>query len=203
MKTLEINPNGSLHLNSLMLQTWYQISTLYILPSLVLSYCPEHAVAFVLCLHAFLMGIFLHLISLVYSVCLFSLTFSFHTLFRVSFQTSFHFNSCFSYSHIYFTENKILIKSLLKRKNKTSILTGGGQRSPPLLTFSRAILGPLLFISVLLPAFFFQALSLLHCGSNPLQLGHIPLLALHQVPEGLPNSLVLLHKLLECLFNGT
>ena len=40
---------------------------------------------------------------LVYSVCLFSLTLSFHILFRVSFQnfqTSFHFNSWFSYSHI-------------------------------------------------------------------------------------------------------
>jgi len=34
-------------------------------------------------------------------------------------------------------------------------------------------------------------------------LGCIPLLALHQVPEGLPDSSVLLHKLLECLFNGT
>jgi len=34
-------------------------------------------------------------------------------------------------------------------------------------------------------------------------LGHVPLLALHQVPEGLLNSLVLLHKLLEYLFNGT
>ena len=48
-------------------------------------------------------GNFLHLISLVYSVCLFSLTLSFHTLFGVSsqnFQTSFHFNSWFSYSHI-------------------------------------------------------------------------------------------------------
>ena len=150
-----MNLNRSLHLNSLMPPTWYQISTSHIPPSLVLFYCPEHAVAFVLCLHAFLMGIFLHLISLVYSVYLFSLTLSFCTLFRVSSQTSFHFNSYFSYSHIYFTENKILIKSLLKRKNKTSILTGGGQRSPPLLTFSRAILGPLLFISVLLPAFFF------------------------------------------------
>jgi len=34
-------------------------------------------------------------------------------------------------------------------------------------------------------------------------LGHVPLLALHQVLEGLPNSLVLLHKLPEYLFNGT
>ena len=144
MKILEMNLNGFLHPNSLMLPTWYPISISHILPSPVLFHCPDHAVAFVPCLCAFPTGIFLHLISLVYSVCLFSLTFSFRTLFRVSSQTSFHFNSYFSYSHIYFTENKILIKSLLKRKNKTSILTGGGQRSPPLLTFSRAILGPLL-----------------------------------------------------------
>jgi len=34
-------------------------------------------------------------------------------------------------------------------------------------------------------------------------LGHVPLLALHQVPEGLPDSSVLLHKLLEYFFNGT
>jgi len=34
-------------------------------------------------------------------------------------------------------------------------------------------------------------------------LGHVPLLALHQVLEGLLNSSVLLHKLPECLFNDT
>jgi len=34
-------------------------------------------------------------------------------------------------------------------------------------------------------------------------LGRIPLLALHQVPEGLLNFSVLLHKLPEYLFNGT
>ena len=53
MKTLEMNPNGSPHPNSLMPQTWYQISTSLIPPSLVLSHCPEHTVAFVLYLHAF------------------------------------------------------------------------------------------------------------------------------------------------------
>jgi len=59
----------------------------------VLSHYSDYAVAFILCLRTFLMGIFLHLISLVYSVHLFSLTLSFHALFRVSsqnFQTSFH-----------------------------------------------------------------------------------------------------------------
>jgi len=34
-------------------------------------------------------------------------------------------------------------------------------------------------------------------------LGRVPLLALHQVLEKLPDSSVLFHKLLECLFNGT
>ena len=91
---IEINPNGSLHLNSLMLLTWYPISTSHILPSLVLSHCPDYAVTFVLCLCTFLREIsFINF--LVYSVCLFSVTFSFHTLFRISFQnfqTSFHFN---------------------------------------------------------------------------------------------------------------
>ena len=40
-------------------------------------------------------------------------------------------------------------------------------------------------------------------ASEHLQLGHVSLLALHQVPEGLPDSSVLLHEFLECLFNGT
>ena len=69
--------------------------------------------------------------------------------------------------------------------------------------FLWAILRPLLFISVLLPALFFWVPSPLHRGPNPLQLGCIPLLALHQVPEGLPDSSVLLHEFPECLFNGT
>ena len=46
--------------------------------------------------------------------------------------------------------------SIKKSKNKTTNLTGGGQQSLLLLTFSGAILGPLLFISILLfPNFFF------------------------------------------------
>jgi len=57
--------------------------------------------------------------------------------------------------------------------------------------------------TLLLPDHSFQTPSLLHHSPNSLQLGCIPLLALHQVPEGLPDSLVLLHKLPECLFNGT
>ena len=145
---------------------------------------------------------FLYLISLVYSVCLFSLTLSFCALFRVSsqnFQTSLHLILTF----LTHTINSQEITNSI-RKNKTKILTGGRWRSHLLLTFSGAILGPLLFISILLlPALFFWAPSPLHRGPNPLQLGYVPLLALHQVPEGLPDSLVLLHKFPECLFNST
>ena len=93
--------------------------------------------------------------------------------------------------------------SIKKEKKKTSILIGGRRRSP-FLTFSRAILGPLCVISILLfPALSFQAPSPLHHNPNSLQLGCIPLLALYQVPEGLPDSSVLLHEFPECLFNGT
>ena len=64
--------------------------------------------------------------------------------------------------------------------------------------------GHLCVISILLfPILFFQAPSLLHRGPNSLQLGRVSLLALHQVPEGLSNSSVLLHKFLECFFDGT
>ena len=40
-------------------------------------------------------------------------------------------------------------------------------------------------------------------GPNPLQLDCVFLLALHQVLEELPNSLVLLHKFLKYFFNDT
>ena len=203
MKILETNPNGSPHPNSLMPRTWYLISTLHIPPSPVLSHCPEHAVAFVPCLHAFQMGIsFINF--LVYSVHLFSLTLSFHTLFGISsqnFQTSFYFNSCFFYSHIYFTEKK---KKKILLENKTTILIGGGQWSPLLLNFPGAILEPLHIISaLLLPDLSFRAPSPLHSSPNSLQLGCVPLLTLHQGPERPPDSSILLHKLPECLFNGT
>ena len=49
----------------------------------------------------------------------------------------------------------------------------------------------------------FQALSPLYCSSNLHQLGHISLLTLCQVPEGLSNSSILLHKFSECFFNST
>ena len=84
MKTLEMNPNGSLYLNSLIPLTLYLISTSHILLSPVLFHCPEHTVTVVPCLRAFPTGIFLHF--LVYSVCSFSLTLSFYALFGVSSQ---------------------------------------------------------------------------------------------------------------------
>ena len=65
-------------------------------------------------------GDFPSLISLVYSVCLFSLTLSFRTLFGVFSQTSFYFNSCFSYSHMYFTENKNINKKSIKKQNQNT-----------------------------------------------------------------------------------
>ena len=48
-----MNLSEFLYPNLLMLLTWYLISTLHILPSLVHSFCPNHAVALVPCLHAF------------------------------------------------------------------------------------------------------------------------------------------------------
>ena len=57
--------------------------------------------------------------------------------------------------------------------------------------------------TLLLPDLSFQTPSLLHCSPNSLQLGCVPFLALYQVLEELPNSLILLHKFLECLFDNT
>ena len=147
MKTLETNPNRSLHSNSLMLPTWYLISTLHIPPSLVLSHCPDHAV--VPCLCTFPMGIFFFINFLVYSVCLFSLTCSFHALFRVSSQ---NFKLLFILILVFLTHtfNSQKIKILLKEKQKTANLTRGGRWSSLLLTFSGAILRPLCVISALL-----------------------------------------------------
>ena len=65
------------------------------------------------------------------------------------------------------TKRKITI--IKEKKNKDTILAGGRQQSPFLLTFSRAILRPFLFISALflfvLP---FKASSLLQYGPNSL-----------------------------------
>ena len=136
---------------------------------------------------------------LVYSICLFSLTPSFSTLFRISFQNFISFYYLNSLTYTFRSQKKITIKI----KNKTTNLTKGRWQSLLFLTISGAILRPLLSISALLFLILpFKAPSLLHCGPNPLQLGHIPLLALYKVPEGPPNSSVLLHKFLECFFNG-
>ena len=207
MKILKTNLNGFPYLNWLMPLTWYLISTSYILPSLVLSHCPEHAVAFVPYLYTFQTWIsFINF--LVYSVYLLSLTLSFCTLFGVffskkkNFQTSFHFKFLiFLLTHLDY-KRKITIEK--RKKNKTTILTGGRRLSPLLLDFPGSILRPLCIISALLfPDLSFRTPSLLHRSPNSLQLGHIPLLALYQVPEGLPNSSILLHEILECLFDGT
>ena len=186
-----------------MLPTWYPISTLHIPPSPVLSHCPEYAVVFVPCLCAFPTGIFF-INFLVYSIYLFSLTLSFHTLFRVSSQ---NFKLLFILILAFLTHifNSQKIKFLLnKRKNKTIILIKGGQQSLLLLTFFRAILRPLCVIfTFLLPDYSFQTLFLFHRSPNPLQLGCVFLLVFYQVPERLPYSLVLLHEFLECLFDST
>ena len=99
-------------------------------------------------------------------------------------QTSFHFNSClFLLTHLIHRKNKFYYVE----KNKTTNLTGGRWQSSPLLTFSGAILRPLLFISILLLfALSFWAPSLLHCGLNSLQLGRVPLLALYQIWRDFP-----------------
>ena len=106
--------------------------------------------------------------SLVYSVCLFSLTCSFHALFRVSSQ---NFKLLFILILVFLTHtfNSQKMKILLKKKQETANLTGGGRRSSLLLTFSGAIFRHPLIISVLLLLVFsFQASSPLHCSSNPL-----------------------------------
>ena len=101
--------------------------------------------------------------SLVYSVCLFSLTPSFCTLFRVSFQnfqTFFHFI-------LDFLTHTFRLKQNKKNKKKTTILARGRWWSPLLLTFSGAILRSPLIISIfLLLIFYFQASSLLYCSPN-------------------------------------
>ena len=141
--------------------------------------------------------------SLVYLVYLFSLTPSFSTLLGVSFQnfqTSSHF--IFLIFLLIHLDHKTVLEKYIK--DKDIILAESKQQSPLLLTFSRAILRPLLFISALfLPILSFQIPSLLHCSPNPLQLGYVPLLVLHQILKRLPNFSVLLHEFLEYLFNGT
>ena len=121
MKTLETNLNGSPHPNSLMPLTWYPISISHILPSPVLSHYSGHAVAFVPCLHTFLMGIFFTN-SLVYSVCLFLLTLSFHALFGVSFQKLSKLLFILILDFLTHTFRSQKIKKILLNKEKTKPL---------------------------------------------------------------------------------
>ena len=133
MKTLETNPNESPHPNSLMLLIWYLISTSHIPPSLALSHCPEHTVAFVPCLCTFPTEIsFINF--LVYSICLLSLTLSFHALFGVffskNFQTSFHFKFLIFLLIYLDHERKITIKKERKQNHYTN--RRQTMESPPL-----------------------------------------------------------------------
>ena len=150
--------SGSLHPNSLMLLTWYPISTSYILPSLVHSLCSDHTVVLVPYLYVLFNSDFF-INFLVYSIHLFSLNPSFHVHFEVSFQT---FRLLFLFQFLIFLlihldyKNKIKFKE--KQRNKTTILTEGKQQYSLLyllLTFSRAILGALLVISTLFLLIFF------------------------------------------------
>jgi len=153
-----------------MLLTWYLVSTSYILSSPVLSYCPDHAVAFVPYLHTFPMEIsFTNYILSTYfyqlSASVYFLGFLFKT-FKLLFILILDF-----LTHIFKSQKKNFLL-----KNKTTNLTRGRWWSPFLLTFPRAILRSLFIISaLLLLVLSFQALSPLYCSPNPLQLDYVPL----------------------------
>ena len=167
MKTLKTNLNRFLHLNSLMLLTWYLIFTSHIPPSTVLSYCPDHAIAFVLCLHAFLIGIFLHWFLSIFYLLIFINSQLPHT-FWGSFSKLLFILILDFLTHT-FKSQKRKEKKILLSKNKTTILTRGRQRSPLLLTFSGAILRLLhIIFALLLPGLSFQTPSPLHCSPNSL-----------------------------------
>ena len=70
--------------------TWYLISTSHILPSLVLSHCPDHAIVLNSYLYVFSNGDFLYEILSIFCLLINS---SFSVLFRVSLKkkTFFHF----------------------------------------------------------------------------------------------------------------
>ena len=113
-----MNLSEFLHLNSLMLLTWYLISTLHIPPSLVHSLCFDYAIALISCLCT-LSNRDSFINFLVCSVCLFSLNSSFCVLFEVFFQT---FKLLFSFlnflTHTFRSQkNKIKIKKKLRKQN--------------------------------------------------------------------------------------
>ena len=185
-----------------MLPIWYLISTLHILPSLVYSYCSNHTVLSPVSIH-FFNKVFLHLI-LQYILFIYShLNSSFCVLFGIYFQNFQIFIFMLFLDFITHTFRSYK-KQIIKLKNKTTTLVGSRQWSLFLLTFSRTILKPLLFISVLLfLTLLLLTLSLFHCGPNSFQLGYVLFLILHQVLKGLSNSLVLLYEFTECFFDGT
>ena len=110
MKIPKMNLSRSLHLNLLMLLTWYSISILHILLSLVHSLCPNHTIALVPCLCT-LSNRDSFINFLVYFVYLFSLNLSFCILFSISFQT---FGLLFSFQFLIF----LLIYLDHKKQNK-------------------------------------------------------------------------------------
>jgi len=114
-KTLETNLSRFLYLNLLIPLTWYLISILHILLSLVYFHCPDHTVALIFCLCALLTRNSF-IIFLVYSICLLSINLSFYAPFTgVLFKfLDFYFYFCLLifYSHsIATTENKIKFKT--------------------------------------------------------------------------------------------
>ena len=86
MKIPKTNLNKFSYLNLLILPTWYPIFISHILPSLVHSLCPDHAVALVSYLCT-LSNRDSFINFLVYSVYLFSFSPSFYAPYKISFQT--------------------------------------------------------------------------------------------------------------------
>ena len=150
--------------------TWYLIFILHILPSLVYSLYPNYSIALVPCLHTF-SNRDSFIILLVYSICLLSLNLSFSILYGVFLS---NFWTLFSFQTFYFLTytvryNKEQGKIQNKTKNKIITLAGGGQWGfflYFLLTFSGAILRPLLIFSIFFFILFCQASSLFHHGPN-------------------------------------
>ena len=72
MKTLKMNLSEFLHLSSFILLTWYSISILYIILSLVYFLCLDHAATLILCLCTLLIGTFFNYFpSIILSTCLY------------------------------------------------------------------------------------------------------------------------------------
>ena len=146
--------------------TWYPIFILHILPSPVYSLCPNHSIALVPCLCTF-SNRDSFIILLVYSICLLLLNLSFSILYGVFLSNLW---TLFSFQTFYFLTytvryNKEQGKIQNKTKNKTTTLAGDRQWGFLLyflLTFSGAILRPLLIFSI----FLFILYEFLECLFN-------------------------------------